>query len=753
MASDVSFAARSQWTPRNRVALLVVSVFVAAFFQGCAAPGTRDVPDLWEEAFPPSVARAGAASVDRRDASQRPMAPDVAGQLVLEASTGEEDFIEMTPGTGRFFDTDLASRWVDMERARGGEFTLNFEAADLREVVHFILGQLLEENYLLHPAVSGQVTLQTSRPLTRSALLPVLEDLLRLNGATLVTGEDGLYRVVPRDGALQGSAVPRSESVGPGLNVRIFPLRFIAAVEMVKILEPFLPQDALVRVDQARNLLMLAGSRRELLHWQETIAIFDVDWLEGMSVGLFTLSNADVEEVAAELERVTAADSGTPLAGLFTLVPVPRLNAVLVITPQARFLDEARVWIDRLDRSGATSRVRLHVYRMQHGRADEVAALLSDIYGTAGAERRAGRTDPTLAPGMEPAELGAEQPPGARSVGPVALGGDNAAPEGSELHGEVRVVADESNNSLLIMASDRDFAVLAEALRKMDISPLQVLVDATIIEVTLAGELSFGLQWFFQNSLGDYQGRTRLSSGRTSALESIFPGFNYSIVDSANEVRAVLSALASDSRVNVLSSPSVMVLDNQDALIRVGDQVPVRVSESTSLVTDDPIRTTNIQYRDTGVSLRVTPRVNAGGMVRLEIEQEVNDVSRTTTSGIDSPTIQQRLIRSSVSVESGDTIVLGGLIRDSSSTDDSGVPGLYRVPVLGRLFGATTTSSSRTELVVLLTPRVARDSSETRAITEDFRRRMRGLAPSPGRTPASCTENATPECENGNTKP
>jgi general secretion pathway protein D len=192
-------------------------------------------------------------------------------------------------------------------------------------------------------------------------------------------------------------------------------------------------------------------------------------------------------------------------------------------------------------------------------------------------------------------------------------------------------------------------------------------------------------------------------------------------------VRAVLSALAQDSRVNVLSSPSVMVLDNQEANIRVGDQVPIRTSESTSALTDDPVTVTSIQYRDTGVSLRVTPRVNAGGMVRLDIEQEVNDVSTTTSSGIDSPTIQQRLIKSTVAVQSGETIVLGGLIRETTGTDQSGIPVLYKLPVIGALFGATTVSTRRTELIVLLTPRVAHDAGEARAITEDFRRRMQGL--------------------------
>lgn len=710
-------------------ALIIAAAFglMAVSMSGCA---TLDGPESsafpWPEEVVSGNGSSSGANGNRRAGSGEAGGPS--GPTIPRDASGDRPLMELVPGTGRFFDSERAARWMEFDRS-AGLFTLNFEGADLQEVVHFILGHLLEENYLLHPGVSGRVTLQTSRPLERRALLPTLEDLLRLNGATLVTGEDGLYRVLPRDGALQGTAVPRTQPTGPGLNVRIVPLRYIGAVEMVKILEPFLNPDALVRVDRARNLLILSGSRRELAQWQETIDIFDVDWLEGMSVGLFTLENADVDDVVAELERVTDADSGTPLAGLFQLLPIPRLNAVLVITPQARFLEEGRIWIRRLDRARDVHQVRLHVYRLQHGRADHVAKLLADIYGGESRGTSAAR-EPELAPGMEAVEIGegssAEPGNGTGSQGFQASFGDNG--NASHIQGSVRILADESNNALLIKASDRDYSVLEHALKQLDIPPLQVLVDATIIEVTLTDSLRYGLQWFFNSSLGDYQGEGRLSASPDSpSLVRQFPGFNYSIVDSASQVRAVLSALAEDSRVNVLSSPSVMVLDNEEAVIRVGDQVPIRTTETTSVVTDNPVLVSNIQLRDTGVNLRVTPRVNAGGMVRLEIEQEVNDATETTSSRIDSPTIQQRLIRSVVSVQSGDTIVLGGLIRETTSRGQSGVPGLYRLPVVGALFGSTTTSTRRTELVVLLTPRVAHDPGEARIITEDFRSRMRGL--------------------------
>lgn len=644
---------------------------------------------------------------------------------------------QLFPGTGQVFDQRRAARRVEFDRD-AGEYVLNFEDASLREVAQLILGEMLERNVLIDDGIQGRVTLQTTRPLPESALLSVLEDLLRINGAAMIESE-GMIRVTRRNAALRGQLSPRVGEGGAGLNVRIVPLEFIGAVEMVKILEPFLGEGALVRVDAARNLLMLAGTRRELAHWQDTIDIFDVDWLQGMSVGLFALRQAEVRDLASELDQLVNAEGDSPLAGLFRIIPVERLNALLVVTQQPKYLEKARVWIERLDHDVDAQAGRLHVYRMQHGRAVDVAGLLGEILGAETSARSQTRQATRaaadgLAPGTDPARLRSSGATPATPERPRALtaresgAGNPARGEGANdrLAGDTRIVADDVNNSLLVYASSADYETIVRALEQLDIPPLQVLIDATIIEITLQDELRYGLQWFFKDSLGSsYRGEGVLANALPLARS--FPGFNYSIVDSANQVRAVLNALAEDRQLNVLSSPSVMVLDNRTATIRVGDQVPIRGQETTSVVTENPVTITNILYRDTGVSLTVTPRVNAGGMVQLEIAQEVNDVSSTTSSNIDSPTFLQRLIESSVAVQSGETIVLGGLIRESRSSQQSGLPLLHRLPVVGNLFGSTALSTRRTELIVLLTPRVAEDTREATAITDEFRSRMRGL--------------------------
>lgn len=731
--------ARSHSPHRGRLARISSAALLSALMlAGCAALE----PDWRETAAEMPVAETSLLQ-QAQVASEAAPSP-----RVLEAERLSDPALraELFPGTGEFFDRGRASQPVEFDE-ESGEYLLNFENARLRDVVQLILGEMLGRNVLIDAGVDGTVTLQTARPLPESALVGVLEEILRINGAVLVEGE-GVVRVTRRGAALRGQVVPRTEATRAGLNVRIIPLQFIGAAEMVKILEPFLGEASLIRADATRNLLMLAGTRRELAQWQETIDIFDVDWLRGMSVGLFTLRHADVREVARELDDLINADGSSPVAGLFRILPVDRLNALLVVTPQPRYLEEARVWVDRLDHSRDMQAGRLHVYRMQHGRATDVARVLSDVFDAdvstrgedargQGVSRAAARG---FAPGAEPARMrSGDLEPFQLDGGPTTLGtnsgfssgnpgsGDrDIAGNGRALSAGTRIVADDVNNSLLIYASLADYETIEQALRQLDIPPKQVLIDATIIEVILRDELRYGLQWYFTNSMGSYSGQGILANA--PALSRTFPGFNYSIVDSADQVRAVLSALAQDSQLSVLSSPSVMVLDNRSATIRVGDQVPIRSSETTAVTTDTPVTVTDVVYRDTGVSLTVTPRVNAGGMVQLDVLQEVSDVSTTTSSDIDSPTFLQRLIESSVAVQSGETIVLGGLIRESEGVEKSGIPVLHRAPLIGPLFGTTSRSTRRTELLVLLTPRVAEDMRETVAITQEFRDRMRTLS-------------------------
>lgn len=661
---------------------------------------------------------------------------------VAEAQSEPQLSTQIIRGDGRFIDTEAARR-VTADPAGPGEVTLNFELADIRDVVKIIF-DTLEENYVIDPRVRGEVTVQTSRPLPKDTLLPTLETLLRQVGAALVRSE-GVYRVVPAVTAATGGSVPRlmGDNVPPGYSVKIFPLRYISAAEMETILRPFAPEGGILLVEPARNLIILAGTRQELNYLQETIEIFDVNWLQGMSVGFYPLDNIDAQEVTQELDQLFGPDSGLPFAGLFRFVPITRLNAVLVITPQADYLREATVWIERLDSSGGE---RLYVYRVQNSNAEYLASLLGSVFDvqTSGSTTPRPATSGQVAPGQQTERIGSSNE--GANLALFQLDEESATAEVTavstgRLDQQLRITADTENNALLIWASSQQYERVLAALRQIDVPKRQVLIEAIIAEVTLADELQYGLQWFFKNNRvgGQYTGfgsqgldGTSATIGDNGALGEA--GFSYALTDSAGLVRALLTTLAGDSLVRVLSSPQIMVIDNQQARIRVGDQQPVRGPRTIG--TDSNVLTETFQFKDTGVTLQVQPNINAGGLVTMDIDQEVTDVG-PEDSATGQRSFLQRQFTSKVAVQSGETIVLGGLIRERQFTGSSGVPVLHEIPLVGGLFGTKNRDFGRTELVVLITPRVIADSREASQATAEIRERMRGIIPldSPWRQP------------------
>lgn len=631
------------------------------------------------------------------------------------------------------------------------ETMLNFDGADLREVVKAIVGDLLNASYTIDPKVQGQINLHTSNPLRRKDLLPTLETLLRMNGAAILL-EDGIYKIVPAATAARGSVTPQlggdplALPNGSGYGVQITPLKFIAAKEMLKLLEPFASEAGAVRIDEARNLIILSGTERELRHLQSTIAMFDVDWLAGMSIGLFSLQSVEVKTAVADLDKIFGAKALSPLAGVVKLVPIERLNAILVITQQAKYLEQAKTWIERLDHSGGVGGgMRLFVYPVQNGMAEKMAILLNGVFNRTPVPT-GGKGGASLAPGMamgslqststqttsstftssfgvapapgQPQGAGGNLPLGEESADQQGLAGDSVA-----VRGEVRILADKDNNALLILCSAANYEKLETAIRKLDIQPRQVLIDVTIAEVTLAGDLKYGLEWAFTNGSGS----GKLDMG-AAGLAALTPGFSYLWSNSSvpGGVSATLNMLANDSRVKVISSPHIMVTDNQQAKIQVGDRVPI-TSQSQSVLGSATGLIASIQYIDTGVLLTVTPRINSGGQVTMDIDQEVSQASITTTSSINSPTISKRALKTTVVVKSGETMVLGGLITDNKTEATSGLPFLSRIPVLGGLFGVQNQQSNRTELILMITPKTISNPQQAQEITNELRSKMAGL--------------------------
>lgn len=607
----------------------------------------------------------------------------------------------------------------------GDAVSLNFEEAPLSEVVHSVLGDILQLDYIVEHPVQGAVTLRTRSPIPRDQLLPILESLLHNNGALMVRGpNDRLFISGARKAGRMAPSFQNAEGSGTGFSNVIVPLQYIGAPEMAEILKPVATQTAFVRIDTKRNLLVLAGTQMQIDGWLDIITTFDIDQLAGTSVGIFPITRGAVEDVFVELEHIlNTTDGGNGggavrgLASMVRVLPVERLNSILVVSPRAAYIDTVGRWVEQLDSiDEPASEATLHVYDVVNGNAAQMAMLLSTIFGesSGGGGAKGQRPQSQVAPGMNSQRSG-----GAGNM-PGTGAGQSMGGSSFELGQSIRVVSDDYNNALLVYASPYEYSKIERILKKLDVVATQVLIEASIVEVQLTDGLEFGLEWTFQNGIGNnYQGAGALD---LTGLAPVSPGFSYTVT-SANDVRAVVNALAEESLVNVISTPSVLVLDNHTAAIHVGDQQPI---QSRQLVTDGGNITNSIEYKDTGVKLEVTPSVNDGGLVTLDVNQSVTDVG-PEDAATGQRSFLERNVSSRIAVRSGESVVLGGLITDNSTVAKSGVPYLMDIPVLGNLFSTNTDSTKRVELLVFITPKVVESDAELRDLTREMRDRMRGL--------------------------
>ena len=785
-------------------------LLLALLAPGCAStqggPAASPASPPVSAAAPASVAGSTAVPANKEEA-QAPapalsVAPAVAGSL--PASTSEAAKTpeikrpaagsRMFPGDDNLFKRSIAPR-VDPVLAQGDKVALNFENVTVGNLATALLGDLLKLNYTIDAGGDTVVSLHTRQPLLRSQVLDVLDAVLLPHDLAIVRDNAGVYHVTKRTVTLGARPVVGASNFKDlsGSGTVIVPLNHIAAAEMAKILAPIAPKESIVYVDSMRNLLVLQGSKAQLGGWLEMVEAFDVDFLSGMSLGVFVLENANVNVVRDALQAMLGSDKSAdpyggatpaapagaapggagaataasaasaqatgPLGGLIRVFPVERLNALVVVTPRAHLLTQVETWVRRLDRPTDTLEASLFVYPVQNGSALQLAEMLNGLFGGQSTQAKsgggvAGGSAPTQftqgagSTGLASGGAGGSNPFGGSSTGAGSSAGtgtaggsgfqamtnnsnSKASPNNasltstSQLDGNVRVVADEKRNALLIRAPRTEYRRIEQALRELDKAPSQVLIEASIVEVSLTGNLQYGVEWFVQNSLsGGREGQALLNMNKTGDIGPKQPGFSYTILNKAGVVRATLNALAEKSQVRLLSSPSVLVLNNHNATIQVGQQQPIKSSTS---VTTGNLVTESIVYKDTGVMLSVTPSVNAGGLITLDISQQVTDVG-----DLDTATGQRafltRQIQTRVAVRSGEPIVLGGLIRENDTSGRNGVPLFSSIPVVGALFGNTTSNNNRTELLVLMTPRALEDDDALRSASAEMRQRMRSMS-------------------------
>ncbi|KTF37302.1 type II secretion system secretin GspD [Xanthomonas vesicatoria] len=766
-------------TPR----LFPVSLLIG-LLAGCA---TTPPPDVRRDArLDPQV---GAAGATQTSAEQRAEG---------NGNTSAKPTPVIRRGTGTMINQSAAGAPAPtLGMASSGSATFNFEGESVQAVVKAILGDMLGQNYVVAPGVQGTVTLATPNPVSPAQALNLLEMVLGWNNARMVFS-GGRYNIVPADQALAGTVAPStaSPSAARGFEVRVVPLKFISASEMKKVLEPYARPNAIVGTDNSRNVITLGGTRAELENYLRTVQIFDVDWLSGMSVGVFPIQSGKAEKVSADLEKVFGEQSKTPSAGMFRFMPLENANAVLVITPQPRYLDQIQQWLDRIDSAGGG--VRLFSYELKYIKAKDLADRLSEVFG---GRSNNGDSNASLAPGAESSVLGGalgnrdssmggssgmtggsvgengdSSGSGSSFGGSSGVGGSSGSSGGLgngslqlsprsngngavtlEVEGDkVGVSAVAETNTLLVRSTPQSWNSIRAVIEKLDVMPMQVHIEAQIAEVNLTGELRYGVNWYFENAVNAPGAATDngvtngtgigLGAGLANAAGRNIWGDIAGKVGSGGlawsflgkNAAAIISALDTVTNVRLLQTPSVFVRNNAEATLNVGSRIPINsTSINTGLGSDSSF--SSVQYIDTGVILKVRPRVTKDGMVFLDIVQEVSSPGdRPTACASATATVNQaacnvdintRRIKTEAAIQSGDTIMLAGLIQDSTSDGSAGVPFLSKLPVLGSLFGQKTQNKRRSEVIVLLTPSIVRNPMEARNLTDEYGRRFESMTP------------------------
>lgn len=596
----------------------------------------------------------------------------------------------------------------------GEAVTLNLVDVPIAVAANAIFVDILHSSVVVGDDVTGTLTLQTSEPVQKQALVDSFQSVLSSKG--LVVSKVGAgYRIsAGLDQVNTGSLsfARRADGVQVGSGARLVPLRNISATEMARVLAPIAPSGVL-RADPVRNVIILTGTAEQIRSMQEAIQLFDVDWMRGRSVSIFPLSTgADPTAIAKQLEEVFGGANG-PSEGNVRFVPSRELNSIMVIATNPRHLDRARSYIAQFDGLASANSTQTFVYKVENRPAKELASIVEGMVSGDGE----GATGIGSGLTAQRSSMGA----GAQGEAGGSASDAVAASEATSFSaGRMKVVADEPNNALIIVATRAQYDKLLPILASSDRMANQVLIEAVIAEVTLNDELKFGLRWFFENGESGVKHRSLLTDAANGAVSAMAPGFSYFFSDVNFQV--VLNALASVTNVKVISSPTLTVLDNRTARLQIGDQVPVvtQTATSTTSTINAPI-VNQVEMKDTGVILSVTPRVNSNGHVLLNIEQEVSDVVRTTTSGIDSPTIRQRKISTTVVVDDGQSIALGGLVQETKDKGTDQVPVLGDLPVVGAAFRNRKDVKRRTELVIFIRPRVMRNGSEAESVTREFR--------------------------------
>ncbi len=702
-------------------ALLFVFLVALPFFSGCAS--------MREKAFDRGFAETGklkkapsgnSASVEERTTSdQQKEQEKVPAKNIEERKTGHaggempEPVLSESPAVKQLSRPGLAMspprRTERPVKENPTHVELAFDNADLYEVLDATLYELFKVNYMVDPSLRAKVSFHIAGDYTRSEFINILNNTLQLNNLAIVRGPGDIFKVVrrPMSAGVANAPLVTDENSGVGDITRMIRLRYISAAAALKNVSAFLSRGAVLTEDTVTNSLIMTDTSDNIDKAAAILSALDVPYFKDISWRLFPIAEVDASDLAKDLDTVFKTgglfDRPGIDKGAFQIVPLKTMNALLVVSKWPSIMTLIGKWVKIMDHADSSG-TNVFVYFVQNGSAKELADILKQVYGSPAGIKSERVT--IVKPTIKPAEAGGM----------------------SDVSGKVEIIPDETNNAIVIKASARDYALIKNVLKALDIVPRQVLIDVIVAEIKLTGSVEYGVEWYLQGRTSGYtmQGALDEGVGRpiNTPLGSV-NGFTYAVYNPVAFMKGLIHALGEDSDVDVLSSPNILAVDNKEASIEVGEDLPSITGQITDATSGTTI-TNTVQYVKTGILLKVTPHINSGGLVKMEISQEVSDTG-TFNNVLQSWSIVNRKANTSLVAKDGQTIIIGGLMKSKKTNSQSGVPFLRNIPILGYLFGGGRKEVEKTELILLITPHVITSRTQADAITKEFSARVQDL--------------------------
>ncbi len=732
-----------RWMP---VFLLMVSLL----FTGCGAgkwekPYTRpsDVPG--ENPFvrinvPPE--NAGGVEAQKPDDATR------GKPAVTEAKIPKSvKHVATNPTSDRFTFGHKSSK-SQKESGKVVHVELAFDNADLYEVLDVSLYDLFGLSYMVDPTLKTTVTLHIVGDYTRDQFIRAFNQALQLNNLSIVLGAGNIYKIMPKANNAGSGNAPLAnpgERTSEGDITRLFRLRYVGVAAAATNITPFLSRGAQVVQDTVNNALLITDTPENIAKAVAILGVIDVEYFSDISWQIFPLKEVDAATVATDLDSVLKAGGlykrQGAVEGGFEIFPIKSMNAVLVVTRWPSILKLVQDWVQAMDHM-TESESNVYVYFVENGSAVDLADTLQQVFlGTSSSKSSKSTTTKSkktssLSTGMGGTGLSQNTttPQKQTVVKPMISQAGKTGSGSDEFSGAVEITPDEDNNAILFRANSRDYKKIYSVLRQLDIQPREVLINVLIAEVTLTGSTKYGVEWLMKTNMqgaSTVQGTldsTSFGAAGNRALTTPLgsaDGFTLGVYDSTDFLRGLVYALGSDSDVNILSSPNILALDNKEATIEVGDEIPMVTGTTTSAVAGSTV-TNTVQYRKTGVLLTVTPHINSSGLVKMDLTQEVSDVG-DFVQALSNYKFLTRKADTSLVVNDGQTVVIGGLMKSNVSNSQAGIPYLKDIPIIGYLFGGISKTKTKTELIIMITPHVIKNRTEADEITREFSQKLKYL--------------------------